>query len=125
MTLSQYLALRAIDREPLTAAQIARRAAISGPAVSQLLAGLAELGWLRREPDPADRRRHALSLSPAGAAAYASAHELLRSRVGELLSELPRPEADALARLLPRVEAALSGVAPPARHHAPPHPRPL
>ncbi len=121
MTLAQYLVLRAIDREPLTAAEIARRSAISGPAVSQLLAGLSELGWLRRDPDPADRRHHALSLSPAGASVYASAHRLLRLRVGELLAGLPRPEADALARLLPQVEATLSGVAPP-RRPAPPRP---
>jgi DNA-binding MarR family transcriptional regulator len=122
LTLSQYLVLRAIDREPLTAAEIARREAISGPAVSQLLAGLSALGWLRREPDPADRRHHALSLAPAGAAVYASAHGLLRTRVGELLAELPRPEADALARLLPHVEATLAGVAPP-RRPPPPHRR--
>jgi len=121
ITLSQYLVMRAIDHEPLTAAELARRSAISGPAVSQLLAGLAALGWLRREPDPADRRHHALSLSPEGARAYASAHDVLHRRVGELLAELPRPEADALGRLLGRVEATLSGVAPPRR---PPPPRP-
>ena len=119
VTLSQYLVMRAIDREPLTAAELARRSAISGPAVSQLLAGLAALGWLRREPDPADRRNHGLSLSPEGTSVYGSAHELLRRRVGELLAVLPRPEADALGRLLPLVEATLSGVAPP-RRPAPP-----
>jgi DNA-binding MarR family transcriptional regulator len=120
ITLSQYLAMRAIEQEPLTAAELARRSAISGPAVSQLLAGLAALGWVRREPDPADRRHHALSLSPEGASAYGSAHEVLHRRVGELLAELPGPEADALGRLLGRVEATLSGVAPP-RRPPPPH----
>ena len=120
ITLSQYLVMRAIEGEPLTAAELARRSAISGPAVSQLLAGLAALGWLRREPDPADRRHHALTLSPAGTAAYSSAHLLLHRRVGELLAGLAQPEADALGRLLWLVEATLSGVAPPRR---PPPPR--
>lgn len=120
ITLSQYLVMRAIDRESLTAAELARRSAISGPAVSQLLGGLVTLGWVRREPDPADRRHHVLSLSGEGARAYASAHELLHRRVGELLAGLPRPEAEILGRLLGRVEATLSGVAPPRR----PPPRP-
>src|SRR5579863_481548 len=120
ITLSQYLVMRAIAGETLTAAELARRSAISGPAVSQLLAGLAALGWLRREPDPADRRHHALSLSPAGVAVYGSAHGLLHRRVGELLAGLPRPEAEALSRLLGLVEATLSGVAPP-RRPPPPH----
>ena len=120
ITLSQYLVMRAIEGEALTAAELARRSAISGPAVSQLLAGLAALGWLRREPDPADRRHHELSLSAAGARVYASAHGLLHRRVGELLAGLPRPEAEALSRLLGLVEATLSGVAPP-RRPPPPH----
>ena len=120
ITLSQYLVMRAIEGEALTAAELARRSAISGPAVSQLLAGLAALGWLRREPDPADRRHHTLSLSPAGGAVYSSAHGLLHRRVGELLAGLPPPEADALGRLLGLVEATLSGVAPP-RRPPPPH----
>ncbi len=120
MTVSQYLALRAIGREQLTGTQLARRAGVSGPAVSQLLASLANAGWLERQPDPADRRHQTLSLSPAGATAYRSAQTLLHRGVSTLLENLPHPETDALARLLPHVEAALAGTAPPRK---PPPPR--
>jgi DNA-binding MarR family transcriptional regulator len=122
LTVPQYLALRAIAREGVTGSELARRTGVSGPAVSQLLSGLASAGLVERKADAEDRRRQALALSPAGERAFASAEALLRDRLGELLADLPRPEIDALSRLLPSVEAALSGAPPPRRPPPPPRP---
>jgi DNA-binding MarR family transcriptional regulator len=122
LTVSQYLALRAIKREPLTGSELARRTGVSGPAVSQLLAGLAEAGMLERQPNPNDRRHHSLSPSTSGARVYRSAEAMLRRNLAALLAELGRPEADALGRLLPRVEAMLAGTAPPRKPPPPPPP---
>jgi DNA-binding MarR family transcriptional regulator len=125
LTVSQYLALRAISREGVSGTELARRAGVSGPAVSQLLAGLASAGLIERRPVEEDRRRQALSLSEAGRRAFAGAESLLGTRIGALLSELPPPERDALARSLPLVDAALYGAPPPRRPpHPPPPPRP-
>ena len=44
----------------------------------------------------------------------------LAERIGPLLATLPHPEQVALARVLPRLEAALDGTPPPRR---PPPPR--
>jgi DNA-binding MarR family transcriptional regulator len=121
LTVTQYLALRAISDEGPAAAELARRAGVSGPAVSQVLAGLAEAGLIQRAPLPADRRWQALALSAAGERVARSARLLLRDRFGELLVGLPHPEANALSRALPHVEAILSGSPPPRR---PPHPGP-
>jgi DNA-binding MarR family transcriptional regulator len=119
LTVTQYLALYAISEEGLPAAELARRAGVSGPAVSQVLAGLAEAGLIQRTPVPADRRWQALALSAAGRHVLRSAQLVLRDQFSELLGGLPRPEASALARALPRVAAALSG-SPPPRHPPPP-----
>lgn len=128
LTVPQYLALRAIAREDVSGSELARRTGVSGPAVSQLLAGLADAGLLERRTVAEDRRRHALTLTATGGRAFRSAEKLVRERVAKLLVDLPRPDVDALARLLPDVEAALSGTAPPRRPHPPPppphHPRP-
>lgn len=121
LTLAQYLALRAIERESLGAGELARRTGVSGPAVSQLIAALVDLGLVERTPAPADRRRQELALSSAGENALRSATELMRTELGALLGDLPHPEAHALARALPHVESLLSGTAPPRR---PPPPRP-
>jgi DNA-binding MarR family transcriptional regulator len=123
LTISQFLAMRAIAAEPVSGSELARRAGVSGPAVSQLLTGLADAGMLERREFADDRRRVDLLLTPDGQRALASAHALLRRELSSLLVGLPAPEADALARALPKVEAALSGASPPRRPHSPP-PRP-
>jgi MarR family transcriptional regulator for hemolysin len=128
LTVAQYLALRAIAREDVSASELARRTGVSGPAVSQLIAAIDEAGLIERRAVAEDRRRQALALSDAGERTFRSAETLLREKLAALLAPLPRPEADALARLLPRVEAELSGAPPPRRRTAPfpppPHKRP-
>jgi DNA-binding MarR family transcriptional regulator len=121
LTVAQFLALRAIEAEHLSASELARRTAVSGPAVSQLLASLVDGGLIERSELAEDRRRHALKLTAVGKQVLASARALLGQRFARLLAELPPPEAEALARALPQVEAQLSGAPPPRR---PPPPRP-
>jgi DNA-binding MarR family transcriptional regulator len=122
LTVAQFLALRAIDQEDVSGSELARRAGTSGPAVSQLIAGLASAGLLARAELAQDRRRQTLTLTPQGQKALGSAQELLSERLSALLAELPRPEADALARALPRLAAVLSGAPPPRRPPPPPPP---
>jgi DNA-binding MarR family transcriptional regulator len=121
LTVAQFLALRAIAAEDVSGSELARRTGVSGPAVSQLLAGLADAGMIERSELAEDRRRRGLALTERGGTTLASAQAILRQRLGSLLEELPRPEVDALARAMPHVEAALSG-APPPRRPPPPHP---
>lgn len=115
LTPPQYLALRAIAREGVGGSELARRTGVSGPAVSQLIAGLVESGLVVRAAHAEDRRRQRLGLTAAGERVLASAEALLRAGVSGLLAGVPRPELDALGRLLPRVAAALAGEAPPRR----------
>src|SRR5215475_6910315 len=101
LTVTGYLALRAISEDSVLAAELARRAGVSGPAVSQLLAGLGEAGLIERTPVPSDRRWQALALSEKGHRVLSSAQILLRDAFGNLLGDLPDPEIGALARVLP------------------------
>src|SRR5690242_16706711 len=74
----------------------------------------------RRAAPLTDPRTRELALEPAGKRLLQSATALVSDRLAELL-DLPRPEADALMRSLERVDAALTGTAPPRR---PPPPKP-
>jgi DNA-binding MarR family transcriptional regulator len=121
LTVAQYLALQAVAGGGASGAELARRTGVSGPAVSQLLAALVDAGLVEREASAEDRRRQTLSLSAEGSGVLDGARAMLRRELATLLADIPRPEVDALARLLPFVEAALSGTAPPRR---PPPPRP-
>ncbi len=122
LSVAQYLALQGIDEGDVVGAELARRAAVSPAAVSQLLAALEQDGLLlTRGRLGEDRRRQPLELTEHGRWALRSAQTVLRERLAGLLVDLPPPEADALARLLERLEASLRGTPPPPR---PPRPQP-
>ena len=120
LTVAQYLALQAIADGEVVGAELARRAAVSPAAISQLLAGLEDAGLLTRgDRLEDDRRRQPLSLTEQGRWTLASAQTALRERLAGLLADMPPPETDALARLLERLEASLSGTPPPPRPKPP------
>jgi DNA-binding MarR family transcriptional regulator len=125
LTVAQYLALQAIADGEIVGAELARRAAVSPAAVSQLLATLEERDLLARGRLEDDRRRQSLALTEQGRRTLRAAQAELRDRLAGLLADLPPSEADALARLLERLQASLSDTPPPPRpHHAgPPSPR--
>lgn len=115
LTVAQYLALQAIADGEVVGAELARRAAVSPAAVSQLLAALEEAGMLTRDRLAGDRRSRPLALTEQGSWTLGSAQVALRERLAGLLVDMPAPETDALARLLERLEASLSGTPPPRR----------
>jgi DNA-binding MarR family transcriptional regulator len=119
---AQYLTLQAVDEGEVLGAGLARRAAVSPAAVSQLLATLEENGLLSRGRVEEDRRRQSLALTEQGKWALRSAQTTLRERLAGLLAEMPPPETDALARLLELLQASLSGTPPPPRPHRSPPP---
>jgi DNA-binding MarR family transcriptional regulator len=121
LTVAQFLALEAAATGETAGADLARRAAVSPAAVSQLLTGLEEAGYLQRSRSPEDRRRQPLSLTTLGVETLRSACHELRLGLGSLLADMPPHEADALADALERVAAILGGAPPPRR---PPRPKP-
>ena len=124
LTVAQYLTLQAIGDGEVVGAELARRAAVSPAAVSQVLAALEESGLLSRGRLENDRRRQPLALTEQGQWALRSAQTALRERLAGLLTDMPPHEADALARLLELLQASLSGTPPPPRPHRPPPPPP-
>ena len=122
LTVAQYLAMQAIADGEVVGAELARRAAVSPAAVSQVLTALEDAGMLTRDRFEDDRRRQPLSLTDQGRWTLRSAQTALRERLAGLLAEMPRAETDALARLLERLEASLSGTPPPPRPRPPKRP---
>src|SRR6059058_6079634 len=88
LTVAQYLALRAIAEGELVGAELARRAAVSPAAVSQLLSALERGGLLSRARLEDDRRRQPLVLTEGGRSVLRSAEMALQGGLAGLLADL-------------------------------------
>src|SRR5207247_8748745 len=84
LTVAQYLALQAIADGKVVGAELARRAAVSPAAMSQLLTALGDAGMLTRDRLEDDRRRQPLSLTDHGTGTLRSAQTALRKRLAGL-----------------------------------------
>jgi DNA-binding MarR family transcriptional regulator len=122
LTVAQYLVLEAVAEGEVVGAELARRAAVSPAAVSQLVAALEADGLLTRARLEDDRRRQPLALTEKGRRALGSARTNLSDRLTGLLADMPPHEAEPSARLLEFLQASLAGTPPPPRPHRPPPP---
>lgn len=71
LSMAQSLAMMAVkDHGPLSISELAALLAVSAPSASAMVERLVERGVLVREPDPQDRRRVQVHLSPEADAHY-------------------------------------------------------
>jgi len=90
---------------PLRPGDLAARLNITAASTSRLIEVLLEGDWIRREPDPDDRRASLLSLSTHGEGAL---DKLRREGTGELaagINALPVDQRESLAVALPALVA--------------------
>ncbi|MFF4414581.1 MarR family winged helix-turn-helix transcriptional regulator [Streptosporangium sp. NPDC001559] len=95
-------------------AELSRRTGIYRSDMVAVLNELADTEYVRREPDPADRRRNVITLTPVGRRRLEHLDTLIADAQRELLAPLTPGQREELARLLTVL----------AEHHRPPHPRP-
>ncbi|MER6015480.1 MarR family winged helix-turn-helix transcriptional regulator [Streptomyces bluensis] len=95
-------------------AELSRQTDIYRSDMVAVLNELADAGCIRREPDPADRRRNVITLTPTGRRRLERLDTLIADAQRELLAPLTPVQQDELTRLLTVLT----------EHHHPPHPRP-
>jgi DNA-binding MarR family transcriptional regulator len=96
-----YIVLAALDRTPQrTQAALARAIGADKTRIIAVLDDLQERGFIRREPDPADRRVHLLALTPAGRRLHARVRRAIRQAEERFLSQLPVADRQAFLRVL-------------------------
>ncbi len=86
--------------------EIARTLHLSPPSVSHLLGDLEGRGWIRRRPDPKDRRRLVPELTPEGHRLLEEARRCLEAASASLLERLDPAERRSLLLLLAKLEEA-------------------
>jgi DNA-binding MarR family transcriptional regulator len=92
---------------PLAPGEIRDRLLVRGPTVTGLLDSLEAAGHLRRERDPADRRRLLVSLTERGRELAARFRPAVHEAERPWLECLSEPERKALLGLLGKVQAHL------------------
>lgn len=95
-------------------ARLSRRTGIYRSDMVTVLNALADGGYIRRDPDPADRRRNVITLTAAGHDRLERLDALIAAAQRELLAPLTPAQQDELTRLLITLTD----------HHRPGHPRP-
>ena len=99
-----YRLLAALEEfGPASQAALGRRVGIDRSDVVATVNQLAEGGLVERAPDPEDRRRNVVTITPAGGEQLRRLDGVLAGIQDELLAPLSTHEREELARLLTRV----------------------
>ena len=99
-----YSLLAALDKGgPVSQATLSRRTTIDRSDMVATINELAEQGLVERSPDPTDRRRNVITITPAGRRQLRKLDRLLAGIQDELLSPLSATERQQLIRLLTRI----------------------
>ena len=98
----EFFVLDGIAEHPYPA-EIARRLAMSKPAVTLHLRNLEKKGLLRRDIDPADLRRHRLTLTTKGEVVSGTARTVIAEKYAARLARLDENERAEFSRLLEKL----------------------
>jgi DNA-binding MarR family transcriptional regulator len=96
-----YIVLSALVEQPIrTQSALAQAIRADKSRIIGVLDELQEAGLIQRQPDPADRRVHLLSLTPAGRERRQSVQAGIRRNEEKLLAQLPASDREAFVRSL-------------------------
>lgn len=99
----ELFVLAEVDEHPYPA-ELADKLCMPRPTVTTNVKRLEAAGFLRREIDAQDLRRHRLLLTPSGRKAMTAGVSLLSEAFGARLSRLSAAEQAELSRLLERLD---------------------
>lgn len=100
-TFMQVRALFFLLEKPITASELARKRHVSLQSASVLVQGWVEKGWVKRTPNPNDRRQFLLEVTPEGMAQANAAKQEIADKMANFLEGLTQEELAAAQILLP------------------------
>jgi DNA-binding MarR family transcriptional regulator len=93
---------------PASQAAVAGRARVYKSDLVAVLNELADAGWIRRTPDPADKRRNTITITPSGHHRLEELDEVLATVNTHLTAPLTPTERTQLFNLLNRINTHLA-----------------
>ncbi len=110
LTLPQYRVLVFLSLRERPASDVASLLDVTPSTVTSVVDGLVGRGLVERRPDTTDRRRVALSLTPAGEHLVATGDRVVGERIDRLLARLEPVEAEAALVGLELLNVAMEAV---------------
>jgi DNA-binding MarR family transcriptional regulator len=107
-TSARWRILAAVERQPLSVAQIARAWSLARQSVQRIADALERDGLVGYEDNPGHRRAKLVKLTPAGAKALARIQAAQQAWANELGERIGAAELDAASETLARLLAALA-----------------
>ncbi len=101
-------ALEELRGGPITVSELAARLGLSLPTVSGVLADLDRAGFVQRQPDPADRRRTIVQITPDKASFITQWLDGAASPIARVLDKLDPAEQEAFLKAMNLLETELS-----------------
>ena len=102
LEVKEFFVLDGVEELPYPA-QLAKRLSIPKPTITLYLKNLEAKGFVRREIDPEDLRRHRLRITASGRKTVTRARNILSDRYGERLARLNDSERDEFQRSLEKL----------------------
>ncbi|MEE2852075.1 MAG: MarR family winged helix-turn-helix transcriptional regulator [Actinomycetota bacterium] len=102
-----YIMVAEMGGRPMTSSDLSQRMGLSGSAITYLVDRLIDAGHIRRDDDPADRRKVVLRNDESGLATARSFFSPLNAHTRVALAELPDTDLSAAHRVFAAVIDAL------------------
>ncbi|MEV6347141.1 MarR family transcriptional regulator [Actinoplanes sp. NPDC051851] len=103
LTLRSVFTLTRVAKEPVSQQSLIDLLGVDPSALVSVLNELEGLGLLARRRDPADRRRHVVTITPEGTSALTEVDAILNGADDDLFAALSLDERAQLERLLEKV----------------------
>jgi DNA-binding MarR family transcriptional regulator len=110
-TSARWRVLAAVERQPLTVAQIARAWSLARQSVQRIADALEHDGLVTYEDNPGHRRAKLVQLTPAGASALGQIQSAQHAWANDLGDRIGKTDLDAANDTLARLLAALAETA--------------
>jgi DNA-binding MarR family transcriptional regulator len=105
-------ALEELRGGPVTVSELASRLGLTLPTVSGVLADLDRAGFVERRPDPGDRRRTIVQITPAQATVIGQLLDGAAGPLARVLGKLTPGEQEAFLKAMNLLETELHGTDP-------------
>jgi MarR family transcriptional regulator, organic hydroperoxide resistance regulator len=109
LALAELNVLGGLEKGYDLSSTLVQKLLLDAPRVSRIVDGFVGSGYVVREPDPDDRRRYRLQLTPAGLEILARGRAELAAAMEDLLAGLTDEERAGFERAVPGMRRVLAG----------------